>query len=132
MLGYTTECITAKHVNRQDFLQNLNSLLPYVDTADIINMGESGTNILNLSESPLNSLKKSDLVQKILDLKGKVVDTDLHKLSDQIYKLTEAIDQISLEIRKLTSELVITKNVTSRLEERVINLDKKSGERGAV
>ena len=79
-------------------------------------MGESSTNILNLSESALNSLKKSDLVQKILDLKGKViVDTDLHKLSDQIHKLTEAIDQ---------SELVITKNLNSRTEERIINLEK--------
>ena len=87
-------------------------------------MGQTSTSILNLSESALNSLKKSDLVQKILDLKGKViVDTDLHKLSDQIYKLTEAIDQISLENRKLTSELVITKNVNTRLEER-INLEK--------
>ena len=36
-------------------------------------MGESSANILNLSESALNSLKKSDLVQKIVDLKGKVV-----------------------------------------------------------
>ena len=33
-------------------------------------------------------------MQEILDLKGKVVvDTDLHKLSDQTHKLTEAIDQ---------------------------------------
>ena len=96
-------------------------------------MSESSTSILNLSESALNSLKKSDLVQKILDLQGKVVvDTNLHKLSDQIHKLTEAIDQISLENRKLTSELVITKNVNSRLEERIINLGKKSGKRGAV
>ena len=77
-------------------------MFPYVDTsADIIKMGESSTNILNLSESTLNSLKKSDLVQKILDLKGKVIfDTDLHKLSNQIHKLTEAIDHISLENRK--------------------------------
>ena len=36
-------------------------------------MGESSANILNLSESALNSLKKSDLVQKIVDFKGKVV-----------------------------------------------------------
>ena len=78
-------------------------------SADIIKMGQTSTSILNLSESALNSVKKSDLVQKILDLKGKdIVDTDLHKLSDQIYKLTEVIDQISLENRKLTSELVIT------------------------
>ena len=96
-------------------------------------MGESSTDILYLFESALSSLKKSDLVQKILDLKGKViVDTDLHKVSDQIHKLTEAIDQISLENTKLTSELVITKNVNSRLEERIINLEKNSGERGAV
>ena len=94
-------------------------------TADIIKMGESSTNILNLLESALNSRKKSDLVQKILDLKGKViVDTDLHKLSDQIHKLTQTIDQISLENRKLTSELVIRKNVNSRLEKRIINLKK--------
>ena len=88
-------------------------------------MGESSSKILNLSESALHSLKKSDLVQKIIDLKEKViVDTDFHKLSDQIHKLTEAIDQISAENRKLTSELVITKNVNSRLEERIINLEK--------
>ena len=94
-------------------------------SADIIKIGEISTNILYLSESALNSLKTSDIVQKILDLKGKVVvDTDLHKLSDQIHKLTEAIDQISAENRKLTSELVITKNVNSRLEERIINLEK--------
>ena len=48
----------------------------------------------------------------------------LHKLSNQIHKLTEAIDQISLENRKLTSELVTTKNVNSRLEKRIINLEK--------
>ena len=77
-------------------------------------MGESSTNILNLWELALNSLKKSDLVQKILDLKEKViVDTDLHKLSDQIQKLTEAIDQVSLENSKFIIELVITKNVTA-------------------
>ena len=94
-------------------------------SVEIIKMGESSTSILNLPESALNSLKKSDLVRKILDLKGEViVDTDLHKLSNQIHKLTEAIDQISLENRKLTSELVNTKNVNSRLEERIINLEK--------
>ena len=48
----------------------------------------------------------------------------LHMLSSQIHKLTEAIDQISLENRKLTSELVTTKNVNSRLEKRIINLEK--------
>ena len=60
-------------------------------------------------------------MQKILDLKGKViVDTGLHKISNQIDKLTEAVDQISLENRKL----VITKNANSILEERIKNLEK--------
>ena len=73
-------------------------------------------------------------MQKILDLKGKVVvDTDVHKLSDQIHKLREMIDQISAENRKLTSELVITKNVNSRLDRgKDHKFRKKSGERGAV
>ena len=52
-------------------------------SAQLIEVGESSTNISNLSESALNSLKKSDLVQKILDLKGKIIiDTDLLKLSE--------------------------------------------------
>ena len=93
-------------------------------------MGESSTNILNLLESALNSRTKPDLVQKILDLKGKViVDTDLHKLSDQIHKLTEMIDQISAENRKLTSELSGIPNsiCDEDLENTVINICKESG-----
>ena len=91
---------------------------------DLIKMGESSTSVLNLSKSALNLLKQSELVQKIFDLKGKViVDVGLHKLSDQISKLKWAIPQISLENRKLRSELVITQNVNSRLEEKIINLE---------
>ena len=70
----------------------------------LIKTGENSANVLNLSESALKSLKKTELVQIILDLKGKViVDADLHKLSNQISKLTEAIDQISealIKVRK--------------------------------
>ena len=87
-------------------------------------MGESSSSVLNLPKSTLNLLKQSELVQKIFDLEGKViVDVDLHKLSDQISKLKWAIPQISLENRKLRSELVITQNVNSRLEEKIINLE---------
>ena len=58
-------------------------------------MGESGTSILNLAESALNSLKKSDLVQKILDLKGKVViNADLNKLCEKTERLTESITKL--------------------------------------
>ena len=81
-------------------------------------MGESSTNILSLSESALNSLKKSDLVQKILDLKGiVVVDTDLHKLFEKIEKLTESMNQIVAENNRLQSDIVIVKHVNCKLEE---------------
>ena len=66
-------------------------------SAQLIEVGESSTNISNLSESALNSLKKSDLVQKILDLKGKLL-----------------LILTCLSYPKLTNELVITKNMNSR------------------
>ena len=74
--------------------QLFNSSFPYVDTlVHLIKMGETSANFLNLSESSLNSLKKSELVQEILDVKGNVIaNAELQKLSDQISKLTEAID----------------------------------------
>ena len=88
-------------------------------------MSKSSANFLSLSESLLNSLKKLELVQEILDLKGNVIaNAELQKLSDQKSKLTEAIDQISLENSKLRSELVITQNVNTMLEEKIINLEK--------
>ena len=75
-------------------------------------MGESSTNILNLSESALNLLKKSDLVQKILDLKGKVVvNAELHQLCENIKRFTESMNQIVTENKKLQSDIVIVKNV---------------------
>ena len=68
-------------------------------------MGESSANTLNLSESALNLLKKSDTSQKILDLKGKVVtDADLHKICEIIERLTESMSQIVSENKKLQSD----------------------------
>ena len=162
-------------------------------------------NVLNLSESALNSPKKSELIQNMFDLKGKVrycwcywccrlafgsqrfpvrvrrlqaicrgelsaviarlmskclwsgwkwgikempsafpcsplicqfswkkTQIDRKKSCFQVSKLTEVIYQISLENRNLKSELVITQNVNSRLEKKIIHSEKKSGERGAV
>ena len=64
----------------------------------LIKMDENSANILNLSESALNSLKRLDLVQAIKDLKGKVnVDANIYMLSDQISKFTDKIDKIASE-----------------------------------
>ena len=88
-------------------------------------MGESSTNILNLSESALNSLKKTELVQKILDLKGKVViDADLNELCEKTERLTESMNQIVAENKKLQSDTVIMKNVNRKLEEKIVYLEK--------
>ena len=73
-------------------------------------MGESSMNILNSSESALNWLKKSDLIQKILDLKGKViVDADLYKLCEKTERLTESMNQTVAENKKLQNDIVIVK-----------------------
>ena len=88
-------------------------------------MGASSTNILNLSESVLNSLKKTELVRKILDFKGKiVVDADLNKFCEKIERLTESMNQIVAENKKLQSDTVIMKNVNRKLEEKIVYLEK--------
>ena len=88
-------------------------------------MVESSTNILNLSESALNSLKKLDLIQKILDRKGKVViDDDLHKLCEKIEGLTR-MNQIVVENKKRQSYIAIVKSIKK-------NWRKKSGRGEAI
>ena len=88
-------------------------------------MGENSINILNLSESALNLLKKSDIIQKILDLKGKVVmDADLHKRCEKIERLTESMNQIVGENKKLQSDIAIAKNVNRKLEDKIVYLEK--------
>ena len=62
-----------------------------------------------------------DLVQKILDLKGKVVvDADPNKLWEKIEKLTENMNQFVAENNKLQSDTVIIKNVNRKLEEKIV------------
>ena len=85
-------------------------------------MGESLTKISSLSESALNSLKKSDFVQNILDHKGKVVvDADLYKLCENIERLTKRINQIVSENKKLQNDIVIVKNVNHNLENKSLS-----------
>ena len=70
-------------------------------------------------------LKKSELVQKILDLKGKVViDADMHKLCEKIERLTETMNQIVVENKKLQSDIAVVKNVNRKLEDKIVYLEK--------
>ena len=88
-------------------------------------MSQISTNIWSLSESALKSLKKSDSIQKILDLIGKVViDADLHKLCEKVERLTESMNQIVAENKKLQSQIAIVKNVNRKLEGKIVYLEK--------
>ena len=91
-------------------------------------MVESNTlgNLFNLSNNAINGLKKADLVQQIINLRGKViVDSDLRNLCDQISNLSETITKLATANQQINSELAIVKVVNSKLEKRVIDLEKK-------
>ena len=90
-------------------------------------MVESNTlgNLFNLSDSAINGLKKADLVQQIINLRGKViVDSDLRNLCDQISNLSETITKLATANQQINSELAVVKVVNSKLEKRVIDLEK--------
>ena len=74
-------------------------------------------------------LKKSYSVQKIIDLKRKIIfDADLHKLCEKIEKLTESMREVVAERKKLQSNLVIKQNFNHRLKERIVYLEEKQVE----
>ena len=87
-------------------------------------MGDN-TNLFTLSESAINAMKKPELVQKVVALKGKViVDTDISSLCCQISELNDTISQLHSTNEKIRSELAVVKNVNTKLEERIISLEK--------
>ena len=88
-------------------------------------MGDN-TNLFTLSESAINAIKKPELVQKIIALKGKViVDSDISNLCNQISKLNDTISQLQPTNEKIRSDLTVVKNVNAKLEERIISIEKK-------
>ena len=87
-------------------------------------MGDN-TDLFTLSESAINSIKKPELVQKIIPLKGKVIfDADISNLCSQISKLNDTISQLHSTNEKIRGELAVVKNVNTKLEERIISLEK--------
>ena len=85
----------------------------------------ANTNLFTLSESAINAIKRRELVQKIIALKGKViVDSDIPNLCNQISKLNDTIFQLHSTNKKITSDLLVVKNVNAKLEEQIISLKK--------
>ena len=86
----------------------------------------TSSNLFHLSDNAISALKKADLVQQIINLRGKViVDSDLQNLCDQISNLSETITKLATANQQINSELAIVKVVNSKLEKRVIDLEKK-------
>ena len=78
-----------------------------------------------MPESAINAIKKPELVQKIIALKGKaIVDSDITNLCNQISKLNDTISQLHSTNEKIASDLIVAKNVNAKLEESIISLEK--------
>ena len=78
-----------------------------------------------MSESAINAIKKPELVEKIIALKGKVImDSDISNLCNQISKLNDTISQLHLTNKKIRSDLTVAKNVNAKMEGRIISLEK--------
>ena len=86
-------------------------------------MGESTTNLLELSFNKINAMKKKDLVSKIEKLKGKVVVEDnIKNLCDQVSRLSENLAKLMKSNEKLSSQFIVLKKVNTLLEKHVIEL----------
>ena len=101
--------------------------------ADATKMAGSSINILRLSESALNSLKKSNLVQKILDLKGKVIIL-LTYTSHPIKYLN--LNRLKIKLHWKTENLEVKRLLQTKCKKKVTEEDNKfrktSGEKGAI
>ena len=87
--------------------------------------GNSDQNLFDRSKNVINQLKKPELVKKILELKGRVtVDADICGLCDQIKNLTETVSRLLDKHEQLNSQILICKNVSKHLEEKVAELEK--------
>ena len=92
---------------------------------------DDSTNLFTLSESAINAIKKPELVQKIIALRGKViVASDISSLYNQITKLIDTISQLHSTNEKIRSELAVVKNVNTKLEERIISLENNQTKSG--
>ena len=74
-------------------------------------MGESTTNLLELSFNEINAMKKKDLVSKIEKLKGKVVVDDIKNLCDQVSRLSENLAKLMKSNEKLSSQFIVVKRL---------------------
>ena len=88
-------------------------------------MNRNDVNLLEMSYDDINRMRKKNLVEQIEKMKSKVIfDSYVKDLCNQIEKLTESLNQVTAANEKITSELLIVKNVNVNLENRIANLEK--------
>ena len=83
-------------------------------------------NLFRLSCTAINGMKKENIVDRIKNLKEKVVvGNDIQGLFNQISKLSENVDRLVTANEKLNSKLLIVRNVNQNLQNRIVNLKKQ-------
>ena len=79
-------------------------------------------NLFSLCYDAINGMKKKDLVDHIENLKGKIVVGDnIQGLFNQISKLSEDVDRLVTANDKLNCEMLIVRNVSQNLQNRIIS-----------
>ena len=88
--------------------------------------GNDYVNLFDLTCDAINAIKKKDLVDYIKKMKGKVVaDKQIQNVCSEIANLSEIVKSLVSPNERLTSELMVVKNVNNILENRIVNLEKQ-------
>ena len=96
-----------------------------MDIFKTFEMDKNNTNLFELSYDDINAIKKRDLADQIEKMRVKVVlGSQVKDLCHQIEKVTERLNDVVASSEKITSELLIVKNVNSNLEKRITTLEK--------
>ena len=88
--------------------------------------GNGYVHLFDLIYDAINAIKKRDFVDYIEKMKGKVVvDKQIQNLCDETANLSENVKSLMRTNERLTSKLMVVKNVNNILENRIVNLEKQ-------
>ena len=88
--------------------------------------GNGYVHLFDLIYDAINTIKKRDFVDYIEKMKGKVVvDKQIQNLCDETANLSENVKSLVRTNERLTSKLMVVKNVNNILENRIVNLEKQ-------
>ena len=83
-----------------------------------------GPNLLDVTESAINTLKKTEIVKKTIELKDKVVvGEEIKSLCTYIKELTDTVNQLLPKNERLNGDLATQKTGCGNLEKKVKGLE---------